>query len=202
MERFDLIKEFKKLDDPRRGQGRMHTIDIVLMIVILGTMSGFYGYRALGDFVNRYYSELVEFLQPKNDKLPSYSTIRRVILNVDLNSFKKIFTKWVYSYFKKENKKWVSIDGKTIKGAREEDKKLAHLVSFFISDSKEILLSKKVEDKSNEIPLVQEMIKEFELEDMILTLDAMHCQKETTKQIIQSNNDYCIQVKKNQKKII
>ena len=55
MERFDLIKEFKKLDDPRRGQGRMHTIDIVLMIVILGTMSGFYGYRALGDFVNRYY---------------------------------------------------------------------------------------------------------------------------------------------------
>ena len=71
-----------------------------------------------------------------------------------------------------------------------------------MSDSKEILLSRKVEDKSNEIPLVQEMIKEFELEDMILTLDAMHCQKETTKQIIQSNNDYCIQVKKNQKKII
>jgi hypothetical protein len=52
MERFDLIKEFKKLDDLRRGQGRVHTIDIVLMIVILGTMSGFYGYRALGDFVN------------------------------------------------------------------------------------------------------------------------------------------------------
>ena len=202
MERFDLRKELKKLDDPRRGQGRMHTIDVALMVVILGTMSGFCGYRALGDFVNRYYSELVEFLQPKNDKLPSYSTIRRVILNVDLNSFKKIFTKWVYSYFKKENKKWVSIDGKTIKGAREEDKKLAHLVSFFMSDSKEILLSRKVEDKSNEIPLVQEMIKEFELEDMILTLDAMHCQKETTKQIIQSNNDYCIQVKKNQKKII
>ena len=202
MQRFDLRKELKKLDDPRRGQGRMHTIDVALMIVILGTMSGFCGYRALGDFVNRYHSELVEFLQPKNDKLPSYSTIRRVILNVDLNSFKKIFTKWVYSYFKKENKKWVSIDGKTIKAALEEDKKLAHLVSFFISDSKEILLSKKVEDKSNEIPLVQEMIKEFELEDMILTLDAMHCQKETTKQIIQSNNDYCIQVKKNQKKII
>ena len=65
MQRFDLRKELKKLDDPRRGQGRMHTIDVALMVVILGTMSGFCGYRALGDFVNRYYSELVEFFTTK-----------------------------------------------------------------------------------------------------------------------------------------
>lgn len=82
---------------------------------------------------------------------------------------------------------------------KEEDKKSAHLVSFFASDSKEILIARKTADKSNETPLVQEMMKEFPLRDMIITLDALHCQTKTLKAIKDSGNDYVIQVKDNQK---
>ena len=172
------------------------------MIVIFGTMSGYFGYRALGDFVERFKDELIEYLKPKKDRLPSYSTIRRVILNLDTRKFTQIFEEWVSSYFTKEGKKWISIDGKTIKGSKNEDKKLVHLVSVLANDSKDVLKSRSVDEKSNEIPTVQKILKEFPLKDMIITLDAMHTQKENTKIIKDSGNDYLMQVKKNQKKIV
>ena len=73
------------------------------------------------------------------------------------------------------------------------------MVSFFASDSQEILIARKTADKSNEIPLVQKMMEEFPLKDMIITLDALHCQTKTLKAIKDSDNDYVIQVKENQK---
>ena len=201
METYSLRERLKTLEDKRRRQGRRHPIDITLIIVIFATMSGYIGYRAIGDFVKRYKEELIEYLQPNKDRLPSYSTIRRVILNLDVEQFRKIFEDWVSSYFVKDGKKWVSIDGKTIKGSKEKDKKLVHLVSIFASDSKDVLMSKSVNDKSNEIPTVQEMLQEFPLKDMIITTDAIHTQKENTKIIKQSGNDYLMQVKRNQKNV-
>jgi predicted transposase YbfD/YdcC len=115
----------------------------------------------------------------EKDRLPAFATIRRVLINIDHNKFNEIFEKWMEQYLIKEKKQWISIDGKAIKGTKqkEEDKKLAHLVSFFSSDSKEVLMARKTATKSNEIPLVQEMLKSFPLEKMVITLDALHCQK-------------------------
>jgi L-2-hydroxyglutarate oxidase LhgO len=195
MERENLREKLKEIKDFRRGQGRMHSIDVVLMIAILGTMSGFLGYRALGDFVKKYRKELIKYLQPRNDNLPSFLTIRRVLINLDVKEFKKIIEEWILNYFYKENNKWISVDGKSIRGSKD-DEELVHMVTFFESESKKTLISKKVDNKSNEIPKVQEMLREFPLKEMIITLDAMHAQENTVKEIIKSGNDYIIQVKK------
>ena len=198
---FNLRNELKTLKDNRRGQAQQHKIDVVLMITIMATMSGYQGYRAIGDFAQRYKKEIVKYLELEKDRVPAYATVRRVVQEVDHKKFGNIFTKWMKHYMKKSASQWVAVDGKAIKGTKqkEEDKKLAHLVSFFASDSKEILIARKTADKSNEIPLVQEMMKEFPLKDMIITLDALHCQTKTLKAIKDSGNDYVIQVKDNQK---
>ena len=198
---FNLRNELKTLKDNRRGQAQQHKIDVVLMITIMATMSGYQGYRAIGDFAQRYKKEIVKYLELEKDRVPAYATARRVVQEVDHKKFGNIFTKWMKHYMKKSNSQWIAVDGKAIKGTKqkEDDKKLAHLVSFFASDSKEILIARKTADKSNEIPLVQEMMKEFPLKDMIITLDALHCQTKTLKAIKDSGNDYVIQVKDNQK---
>jgi hypothetical protein len=198
---FNLRKELATLKDKRRGQAQQHKIDVVLMITIIATMSGYQGYRAIGDFAQRYKKQIVKYLEIENGRVPAYSTVRRVVQEVDHKEFGDIFTKWMKHYMKKSNSQWIAVDGKAIKGTkqREEDKKLAHLVSFFASDSKEILIAKKTASKSNEIPLVQTMMEEFPLKDMIITLDALHCQTKTLKAIKNSGNDYVIQVKDNQK---
>ena len=179
MKKINLREALKTIKDERRGAGQRHSIDVVLMITIMATMSGYVGYRAIGDFTKRYKKELVSYLNVEKDRLPAFATTRRVLMSIDYEIFSKVFEQWIGQYLKQEKKQWVSIDGKAIKGTKqkEEDLKLAHLVSFFNSDSKEILQARKTATKSNEIPLVQEMIKRFPFKDMIFTLDALHCQK-------------------------
>jgi len=198
---FNLRKELATLKDKRRGQAQQHKIDVVLMITIMATMSGYQGYRAIGDFAQRYKKQIIKYLELPRERVPAYATVRRVVQEVDHKKFGDIFTKWMKHYMKKSNSQWIAVDGKAIKGTKqkEEDKKLAHLVSFFASDSKEILIARKTASKSNEIPLVQTMMEEFPLKDMIITLDALHCQTKTLKAIKDSGNDYVIQVKDNQK---
>lgn len=201
MNEYSLREELKQIEDVRRGAGQRHSIDVVLMITIMATMSGYSGYRAIGDFTKRYKKELIEYLQIEKERLPAFSTVRRVLMRIDHKKFGNVFEKWMRQYLKKEQLQWVSVDGKAIKGTKqkEEDKKLAHLVSFFSSDSKEVLIARKTATKSNEIPLVQEMLASFPLQDMIITLDALHCQTKTAKAIKESGNEYVLQVKNNQK---
>ncbi len=201
MTEYNIRQELKTLKDKRRGQGQQHKIDVVLMITIMATMSGYQGYRAIGDFAQRYKNEIIEYLEIEKRLVPSFPTIRRVLMEINHKKFGDIFTRWMRFYMKKSNSQWIAVDGKAIKGTKqkEEDKKLAHLVSFFASDSKEILIARKTASKSNEIPLVQEMMEEFPLQDMIITLDALHCQTKTLKAIKDSGNDYVVQVKDNQK---
>lgn len=201
MKEYKLREALKGLEDNRRGAGQRHSIDVVLLVTIMATMSGYVGYRAVGDFVIRYKQELIAYLEVKKDRLPSFSTIRRVLMNIDHDAFNEIFMQWMNHYLVQQGQNWISVDGKAIKGTKQahEDKKLAHLVSFFKSDSKEILQAKQTASKSNEIPLVQEMLQTFPLEKMIITMDAMHCQEETLKAIKASGNEYLVQVKGNQK---
>lgn len=179
MKRINLRDALKDIKDNRRGAGQRHKIDVVLMITIMATMSGYVGYRAIGDFTKRYKKELIDYLKVEKNRLPAFATTRRVLMSIDYDVFEDVFEHWIGQYLKQEKNQWVSIDGKAIKGTkqREEDLKLAHLVSFFNSDSKEILMARKTATKSNEIPLVQEMIESFPFKDMIFTLDALHCQK-------------------------
>lgn len=201
MNEYSLREELKQIKDKRRGAGQRHKIDVVLMITIMATMSGYKGYRAIGDFAERYKDELIEYLGVEKKRLPAFATTRRVLMEIDHKEFSEVFEKWMAHYLKKEERQWVSVDGKAIKGTKqkEEDKKLAHLVSFFSSDSKEVLRARKTASKSNEIPLVQEMLEAFPLNDMIITLDALHCQTKTAKKIKESGNEYVLQVKKTKK---
>lgn len=218
MKEFNLREKLKTLEDTRRNQAKQHSIDTVLMITIMATMSNFQGYRAIGDFAVRYKDKIIKYLNIQNNKVPSFATIRRVLINIDQEKFGDIFTGWMQSNISiskntstsklsnnkiKSKGKWISVDGKAIKGTKqkEEDKKLAHLVSFFKSDSKDILIARATASKSNEIPLVQTMMQEFPLKDFIITLDALHTQTKTLKAIKQSNNDYVVQIKENQKKL-
>jgi len=204
MNKNSLREELKQIEDVRRGAGRRHSIDVVLMITIMATMSGYMGYRAIGDFAKRYKKELIKYLKVEKERVPAFATIRRVLMSIDYQKFIEIFERWMRQYLKQNSYKWVSVDGKAIKGTKqiEEDKKLAHLVTFFSSDSKEVLIARKTATKSNEIPLVQEMLASFPLKDVIITLDALHCQTKTAKAIKDSGNEYVLQVKNNQKKIV
>ena len=183
----------------------MHKQPIVLIIIVMAIMSGYNGQRAIKDFINKHKKELIKLFKPKNNKLPSRTTIRRIMQNIDFNEFTKIFYKWSTKYVKIKKQDWISIDGKGINGTITNKctklQKFTNLVSVFASKQKQVLTAGKVNNKSNEIPLVQELVTKLDLEGVVFTIDALHCQKKTTKTIIESKNDYVIGVKDNQPKL-
>jgi cytochrome c oxidase subunit IV len=78
-----IITQLKKVRDFRTKQGQRHPLWVVLVLVIMGTMSGCVDYRGLGDFVKRHQQSLIKILQIAKDRVPSYSTIRRVMMRVN-----------------------------------------------------------------------------------------------------------------------
>ncbi len=182
----NLYEKLAKLKDFRRAQGRMHELRMVLIIIIMAIMSGYQGVRATGDFVKRNRKDLIKLFKPKDNRLPSHQTMDRVLQNVNFKQLSKIFKEWAIQYIKIEDKDWISIDGKaigsTISNVNNRLQKFISLVSVFASKRKQVISVGKINNsKESEIPKVRELIKQLDLEGVVFTLDALHCQKKQLK---------------------
>jgi predicted transposase YbfD/YdcC len=201
----NLFILFENLTDFRRAQGRMYKLSMILIIVTMAIMSGYHSQRAMGDFIRKHWRALILFFKPRKKRMPSYQTIGRVISRIDFKELSTIFYKWSKSYVKIDKGDYLSIDGKVIGGTvtnpHNSLQEYVNLVSLFSHKRKQILALDKVEGKKSEINTVKNLIKQLDLEGITLTLDALHCQKETVKAIIKSKNDYIIGVKGNQKNL-
>jgi predicted transposase YbfD/YdcC len=148
---------------------------------------------------------LIDLFKPREDRLPSFQTVARVICNVRFEELTKAFSKWAKGYVKIDERDYLSIDGKVIGGTvinpQNKYQQYSNLVSIFSNKRKQVIVHDKVNDKASEIPIVKSLIKELDLEGVVFTLDALHCQKDTVKTIIESKNDYIIGVKGNQKRL-
>ncbi|MCP4552671.1 MAG: ISAs1 family transposase [Bacteroidetes bacterium] len=201
----NLYTIFQEVPDFRRKQGRIHELSLILITITMSIMSGYNGLRAMGDFVEKHREELLEIFSPKRGMLPSFQTIARVISNLEFEKLTFAFVKWAKKYVKINEKDYLSIDGKAIGGTvtnpHNKFQQYTNLVSLFSSKRKQVIAFDKVDDKGSEIPIVKSLIKELDLEGVVFTLDALHCQKDTVKTVIDSKNDYIIGVKGNQKKL-
>jgi hypothetical protein len=98
---YNLIEKLSRVKDSRY-RNSSHSIGVVLTIVLVATMGGYTGYRSIGYFTKRYKKELLEFFELEKEKLPSYSTIRRVLMRVDSSEIIKIYEEWVLANWDKK----------------------------------------------------------------------------------------------------
>lgn len=80
MTKLAIVEAFSNLPDPRRGVGQRHNQALCLALFTLAVTAGCRGFLAMGDWLSAYHSELVELFAPTKGRLPSYSTMRRVLL--------------------------------------------------------------------------------------------------------------------------
>ncbi len=201
---MNLYDRLRELKDFRRAEGKRHNLADVMLIVIMANMSGYFGIRAIGDFIKRNERDLLKIFNPKSSKFPCFQTVGRILQNVDFKEFLELFRTWLKDNVSKSD--YIAIDGKAIKGtlknAKNAKQEYINLVSAFSHGNKEILGVEEVNNKKeSEIPKVRNLIKALKLEGVVFTIDALHCQKKTTKVIKETNNDYIIGLKQNQKKL-
>ncbi|NET25058.1 transposase family protein [Okeania sp. SIO1I7] len=85
----------------------------------MGIISGYWGYRQLGRFTERHRLTLIKLLNIPQACVPSYSTMRRVMVQLDYHKLQIAFNQWSQQYSKTRSREWVSIDGKSLKNTVE-----------------------------------------------------------------------------------
>ena len=116
----NLITSLQEIRDFRASQGRRYPLWLILLLVIMGTISGCRSYYALEDFGARHYEALSKQLGLKITRLPSDTTFRRILQKLDFQALAQQFEQWTNSNFAPEPGEWVAMDGKSIKGTVTE----------------------------------------------------------------------------------
>lgn len=177
-----LIDYLKQIPDEREPSGKRHPLWLILLIIILGIMSGYWGYRGLGRFVERHRRQLIETLKIPQARVPSYSTLRRVMMQVDYQALTQVFNEWASKYTHNSSGQWIAIDGKSLKNTVNDcygkQQNFVMMVSAFTHERGEILGIEVMENKKqSEIAAVQDLIQVLDLSGVVFTMDALHCQK-------------------------
>lgn len=204
----NFLELLKDLKDSRREQGKMHSLEMIITISLMSIMSGNTSIRSMGIFAQRHKKDLCDLfkLKGKKRRVPSEKTIWRALTKINFKDFTKVFYNWSKVRLDIKKGDWLSLDGKCIGGtvtnSDNEYQDFISVVSVFSQKRKQVLhLDSLSNKKENEILTVKKMIKILELKKIVFSLDALHCQVNTVKEIQASENDYAIQVKGNQPKL-
>src|SRR6185503_593744 len=131
--------------------------------------------------------------------IPSHDTFRRVLMLLSPEKFSAVFLSWTQSLREALGDEVVALDGKTVRRSFDSAKgqSAIHLVSAWASTNRLVLGQIKVDDKSNEITAVPELLRALELAGCIVTVDALNCQKNIAKEITEADADYVLALKGN-----
>jgi hypothetical protein len=169
-----------KIEDHRRKQGLRYQQGHILLISILAILSGATSYRKIHQFIVSHYADLDAVLALNWKRMPAYTTIRGIIQNTNDAELEKTFRAYSSELgTKTENKLLIGYDGKTLRGSFDhfQDQRAIQLLTAFTSEENFILAHEEIEQKTNEIPVAQQLMEKLGLTDCIFTLDALHCQK-------------------------
>ena len=177
--KINIFQALQQVKDSRRKEGTRHHIAVVLLINIMAIMSGYAGVRSKQDFIDRNKKELCKIFDPVLLKhgLPSKNTIDRTMQVIDYDDLNQALTK----VFELPKGSSIHLDGKAIRSTATLGQSAKQTFTSTVTayaDGKGIMGRSFVNgSKNNEIGTVQELIKALNLEGMVLTLDALHCQK-------------------------
>ena len=193
---------FAKLTDPRVERTKRHSLLDMVFIALCATICGTEGWADVERFGKSKRDWFARFLSLQNG-IPSHDTFGRVFARLDTQEFQTCVYHWLLNLGLQLKDQGISIDGKTLRHSFDSatGKSALHMVSAWASQLRICLGQVAVDGKSNEITAVPKLLKLLELTGAVVTLDAMHCQKETTAAIRAKKADYVITVKANQPKL-
>lgn len=180
-----LIKRLQSIRDYRSSRGKRYPLWVMLVITVLGVMSGAEGYKALEDFGIRHYSELCEYLGVSLNRLPSDTTLRRMFHGIDMTALTRTFNAWANDQFEPQAGECVSMDGKslssTLSGHKESFQNFVGVVSVYSHQQRLVIAQAGYQNKlESEISVVQKLLKTLAFSGVTFTFDALHCQKNST----------------------
>jgi predicted transposase YbfD/YdcC len=189
---------FDELEDPRMDRQKKHNLQEILAMAVCAVIAGADSWVDVALFGRAKEAWLRTFLELPNG-IPSHDTFGRVFSLLDPVAFQEAFQAWVRA-IQQSIQGVVAIDGKTVRRSHDRAKghPAIHLVSAWASEHYLALGHVKVDDKSNEITAIPELLRVLQLKGCLVTVDAMGCQRDIAQAIVDAGADYLLAVKGNQ----
>jgi predicted transposase YbfD/YdcC len=189
---------FEDLDDPRSGNAALHDFHNLLFIALCTVLCGGQGAVDMALFAQAKEPFLREVLDLKNGP-PSHDTFSRLFRRLDPDQFRTAFQRFMTA-FSKTCQGVIAIDGKVLRRSfdRASGKSALHMVSAWGCEQRMVLGQIATDAKSNEITAVPKLLKMLSLNNTIVTVDALNCQRAIAQQIVDQGGDYALALKGNQ----
>jgi predicted transposase YbfD/YdcC len=194
-----ITKHFQSLQDPRVERTKLHQLQDILVIAICAIICGANTWPEVETWGKAKKKWLRKFLLLPNG-IPSHDTFGRVFARLDPEQFHHGFVSWIRAVSKLTQRQVVAVDGKTLRRSHDHTAghNAIHMVSAWATANRLVLGQVKVNDKSNEITAIPDLLRVLELTGCIVTIDALGCQTEMAETIIQQGGDYQLALKENQ----
>ena len=199
----DFRTHFASVKDPRVQRTKFHQLIDILFISVAATIAGADGPTDIAEFAREKLAWCRKFVALKNG-VPSHDTIGRVLSLIKPAPFQKAFLDWIASFARECEEdgepRFIPIDGKTLcgSGGGKDRENPLHVVSAWATKQGLTLGQVAVNSKSNEITAIPTLLDMLELSGAIISIDAMGCQKEIARKIVDGGGDYNLAVKDNQ----
>ena len=207
---IEKLKELKEKsmmlkDERQKGKITYKVWDIVV-VTILAVLADCNEWEEIADYAKDKKSFLKTFLKLTGG-IPSAKTYERVIGILDSNELNKIFVEFIKDIQFMEDRYFkdiLSFDGKVDKGSARnkgyivEDTKPLNVLNVYSDKLQMCIEQEMIEEKTNEITAIPEIIKRLDLTNVICTWDALNTQKDNIKAVISKGGDYCVALKRNQ----
>ena len=189
-----LAPYFAQLEDPRSLRNQRHPFITLIGTSLLASLAGIDSFSGIQDFVEMHQEELEKYFDFPHGP-PSHDTYQRLWDGLSPEQFKADFSEFIAS-LEKVASEVISLDGKTIRNSGKE--KALHIVSAWCHNNHLVFAQEKVHAKSNEITAIPKVLDALDLENKIITIDAMGAQRGICQQILDGQGDYVISLKGNQ----
>jgi len=189
---------FAELTDPRRREVTYPLINVVV-IAVCAVICGADDFVAIAKFGRTKREWLAQYLDLRNG-IPSHDRFNAIFAAIKPAEFEKCLLSWITTLHEITDGQVIAIDGKTLRRSFDaaSSKGAIHMVSAWATANHISLGQVVVDAKSNEITAIPKLVEMLELSGSLVTIDAMGCQTEIARKIVNAEADYCLAVKGNQ----
>jgi predicted transposase YbfD/YdcC len=194
-----MASYFAGVEDPRIERTKDHQLFDIIVMAICAVICGANDWEAVAEFGRAREGWFKTFLELPHG-IPAHDTFWRVFRVLDPDQFQSSFVNWMAAVSEKIGGQVIAIDGKTLR--RSHDRGIGqaaiHMISAWASVNHLVLGQRKVDEKSNEITAIPELLRILDVSGCIVTIDALGCQAAIADVIVAQEGDYLLQLKQNQ----
>jgi predicted transposase YbfD/YdcC len=190
------------IDDFRIEKKCLHKLSDILFIGLLTYLSSGEDYEDMVLFGKTHEDFLKEYLFLPNG-IPSHDTFRRVFSILEPDLLRGCLNNYGKDVIGLLSEKQICLDGKKLKGVSPTSRgnRGLYILNAWVAENRICIGQKRVEDKSNEITALPSLIEELDITDAVVSIDAIGCQRETAKQIVEKGGHYLLSLKENQSEL-